>query len=401
MMTGSRFSRQSLCLLLLCSGFQAPTAAAFTTVHHRHHAATPRQSQFKPLFGEKLDKGFGLLEIASGVVPQGAIVQTAKESWKFVWKRFMAELAPQDKTGNYKRPSYGFAETIGVSSKHPDEGGRYHLYVGNPCPWCHKAVLAVKLLGMDESQIGITRLEDDPIKASRGGWIFASDRPDPLKCKDLRELYDKLSPGYKGRCTAPLLVDLKSMSIVSNESSDIVRMLNKCTLGQPMASDRLDLYPKSLEYEIDESNDWVYALLNNGVYRCGFSTSQTAYDQASQDVRQGLERVNDILSRQPYLCGQVFTEADLRLLPTALRFDGAYAPLFRAAGGVRRIRDYPYLFQWLERCWEMDGVAESIDLADACLSYYKQLFPLNPGGILPTPVTATDLGLKEKGSIPA
>jgi putative glutathione S-transferase len=202
-------------------------------------------------------------------------------------------------------------------------------------------------------------------------------------------------------------VDLKTLSIVSNESSDIVRMLNTCTLGgQPTkasddndsdvsdVSDRLDLYPKSLRQEIDKTNDWVYPLLNNGCYRCGFSTSQAAYDQASKDVRQGLERCNDILSRQPFLCGQVFTEADLRLLPTALRFDGAYAPLFRAAGGVVRIRDYPYVFQWLERCWEMEGVPPSIDLADACSSYYKQLFPLNPGGILPTPVTAADLGLK-------
>jgi putative glutathione S-transferase len=391
MTNSSRFPGRSLCLLLLWSGFQVQTATAFTN-HHHHHATTPRQSQ--PLYGEKLDKGFGLLEIASGVVPQGAIVKTAKESWKFVWKRFMAELAPQDKTGNYKRPSYGFAETIGVSPKHPDEGGRYHLYVGNPCPWCHRAALTVNLLGMDQSQIGVTRLQDDPIKASRGGWVFHSDRPDPLECRDLRELYDKLSPGYTGRCTAPLLVDLKSMSIVSNESSDIVRMLNKCTLGQPKASNRLDLYPESLREEIDQTNDWVYLLLNNGVYRCGFSTSQMAYDQASQGVRQGLERCNDILSRQPFLCGQVFTEADLRLLPTALRFDGAYAPLFRAAGGVRRIRDYPYLFQWLERCWEIYGVPESIDLADASLSYYKQLFPLNPGGIIPTPVTAADLGLK-------
>jgi putative glutathione S-transferase len=393
---------------MLWSGFQLETAAAFSPTR----SSTPRsrslqRQQSTRLHGEKLDKGFNLLEIASAVVPQGRVVQTAKESWKFVWKRMMAELAPQDKTGNYRRPSYGFGETIGVSPQHPDEGGRYHLYVGNPCPWCHRTVLAVNLLGMTKNQIGVTRLLDDPVKASRGGWVFTSDRPDPLTCKDLRELYDKLSPGYKGRCTAPLLVDLKTLSIVSNESSDIVRMLNTCTLGgQPTkasddndsdvsdVSDRLDLYPKSLRQEIDKTNDWVYPLLNNGCYRCGFSTSQAAYDQASKDVRQGLERCNDILSRQPFLCGQVFTEADLRLLPTALRFDGAYAPLFRAAGGVVRIRDYPYVFQWLERCWEMEGVPPSIDLADACSSYYKQLFPLNPGGILPTPVTAADLGLK-------
>jgi putative glutathione S-transferase len=327
------------------------------------------------------------------VVPQGKIVQAAKETWKFAWKRMMAELAPQDKSGNYQRPSYGFGAVIG-SADHPDVAGRYHLYVGNPCPWCHRTVLAVKLLGFDDSQIGVTRLEDDPIKASRGGWIFARDRPDPLMCQDLRELYDTLSPGYKGRCTAPLLIDLQSKTIVSNESSDIVRMLDKCTLGKPKADERIDLYPESLQKEINEINDWAYKLLNNGVYRCGFSTSQSAYDQASRDVRQGLDRCNEILSRQPFLCGKAFTEADLRLLPTALRFDGAYAPLFRAAGGVARIRDYPHLDQWLKRCWDLPGVPNSIDLADASASYYKQLFPLNPGGILPTPLTAADLGLE-------
>lgn len=146
--------------------------------------------------------------------------------------------------------------------------------------------------------------------------------------------------------------------------------------------------------EIECINDWVYKLLNDGVYRCGFSTKQYAYDQASKDVRQGLAKANDVLRIQDYLCGDVFTEADLRLLPTVLRFDGAYAPLFRAGGSHLRIRDYPYLLQWLQRCWDIDGVRESIDLQDATTSYYRQLFPLNPGGLIPTPITAADIGLQ-------
>lgn len=347
---------------------------------------------FGPFSPGDLDKGFNLLETASKVVPQGRIVQTAKEGWKFAWKRMMAELAPQDKTGSYRRPSYTFDGKIG-EGKFPDEAGRYHLYVGNPCPWCHRARLSLALRSITSDEVGFTVLEDNPVKASRGGWIFSSAQPDPLGSNDLRELYDKLSPGFKGRCTAPLLVDLKARKIVSNESSDIVRMLDGATFGSDKK--RLQLYPADLANQIDETNEWVYELLNNGCYRCGFSTQQASYDKASADVRHGLRRCEEVLSVQDYLCGDVFTEADLRLLPTVLRFDGAYAPLFRAGGAHLRIRDYPALLRWLQRCWSMDGVKETIDLQDATSSYYRQLFPLNPGGLLPTPITAEDIGLKD------
>ena len=342
--------------------------------------------------GGDLDKGFNLLETASKVVPQGRIVQTAKEGWKFAWKRMMAELAPQDKSGSYKRPSYNFNGWIG-KGKFPDEAKRYHLYVGNPCPWCHRARLSLALRSISSDEVGMTILEDNPVKASRGGWVFSRNQPDPLDSVDLRELYDKLSPGFTGRCTAPLLVDLKARKIVSNESADIVRMLDAATFGNK-DKERMELYPADLANQIDETNDWVYELLSNGCYRCGFATTQAAYDRASADVRHGLKRCEEILSTQDYLCGDVFTEADLRLLPTILRFDGAYAPLFRAGGAHLRIRDYPSLLKWLQRCWTIDGVPETIDLQDATSSYYKQLFPLNPGGLLPTPITAEDMGLE-------
>lgn len=302
-------------VLLPAEAFLGPAAI-------RHRAVRPSTT----CFSNRLDKGFNLLEIASGVVPQGAIVNTAKEGWKFAWQRMMAELAPQDKTGNYVRPSYSFQGQIGTP-QFPDEPGRYHLYVGNPCPWCHRTKLAVNMLGFDAQQMGVTMLLDDPVKASRGGWVFAARQPDPLGNRDLRGLYDQLSPGYQGRCTAPLLVDKKARKIVSNESSDIVRMLNNVSLGK--RGKAIDLYPKELEAEIDATNEWTYKLLNNGVYRCGFSTTQGAYDQASAQVREGLKRCETILQEQDYLCGSTFTEADLRLLPTILRFDAAYAPLFK------------------------------------------------------------------------
>jgi len=350
-------------------------------------------------FGNDLDKGFNILETASKLIPQGRIVSTAKEGWKFAWQRMMAELAPQDKKGSYSRPSYGFGGKIGVDQAFPDEPGRYHLYVGNPCPWCHRARLVMALRNITPDEMGFTQLIDDPVKASRGGWVFNKNIPtnrDPLGSDDLRQLYDKLSPNYQGRCTAPLLVDVKAKKIVSNESSDIVRMLNGVSFGKDSNDNdgRLDLYPAEYQTTIDETNAWTYDLLNNGVYRCGFSTQQGSYDAASADVRKGLERCEAILAKEPFLCGPTFTETDLRLLPTALRFDGVYAPLFRAGGAHLRIRsDYPFLYAWLKRCWALPGVKETIDLGDANASYYRQLFPLNPGGIVPTMVTAKDIGL--------
>lgn len=337
-----------------------------------------------------LDKGFNLLETASKVVPQGAIVGTAKETVKFAWKRMMAELAPQDKGGSYQRPSYSFDGKIG-SLQYPDEPGRYHVYVGNPCPWCHRVRLVLSLRRISTEEVGMTSLVDDPVKASRGGWIFSSQDRDPVgNCRDLRELYDLLSPGYKGRCTAPLLVDKKSKTIVSNESADIVRMLESATFQS--SAKRRDLYPTELQKEIDITNEWVYTLLSNGVYQCGFATTQSAYNEAAAKVQEGLEQCEGVLSTQDFLCGNTFTEADLRLLPTACRFDGVYSPLFKAS--QLRIRDYPAIHAWMQRCWKMPGVPDTIDLADANSSYYKQLFPLNPGGIVPSPVSAATLGLE-------
>ena len=380
-----------------------------------------------------IDKGFNLLEVASKVVPQGNIVKVAKFGWKFVWLRFMTELAPRDKTtGDYKRPTYGFDNAISseTDAEFPVAAGRYHVYVGNPCPWCHRVRLVVNLLDLAPVLDGTTILIDNPEKASRGGWIFDDDEENgprstttttrqPQTFRDLRELYDFLSPGYTGRCTAPLLVDWETRRIVSNESKDIVRMLplllrakeeqqrDETTtttkteadpVGPPIALDPA-VVPSDLQATVDATNDWIYELVNNGVYRCGFATTQGAYEAASKDVREGLARLEAILSEQDFVADpHRFTESDLMLLPTMLRFDGVYAPLFRAAGTQARLQcDYPSVFRWMKRCWrEVPGVRDSIDLTDACESYYRQLFPLNPGGVVPSPpITARSLNLDD------
>lgn len=378
--------------------FLLGNARGFHTSPACSSAIPPGHSQTRiPLRSSQknnLDKGFNILELASGVLPQGNVVVVASEGWKLIWKRMMAELAPQDRTGAYQRPTYTFRSATPTLAT---DVGRYHLYTGNPCPWCHRAVLAMRLLDLKE-QIGWTELEDNPRKASRGGWIFAASRPDRVfgGCRDLRELYDKLSDSgnYRGRCTAPLLVDTRTKTIVSNESSEILRLLNQLARDTSGGSS-IDLVPFQLEQEIDAINAEIYGKLNNGVYRCGFATTQTAYDAANADVLQGLEYCEAKLSTSLYLCGSQLTEADVRLLPTILRFDGVYAPLFRAGGTHTRIRsDFPAIHAWLQRCWNTNpGVRQSIDLADACGSYYAQLFPLNPSGIVPAPVSAKALGL--------
>ena len=331
-----------------------------------------------------VDKGFNLLELASQVVPQGRIVQTAKESWKFLWQRFMVELAPQDRTGAYQRPSYTFGNTLG-STKYPlddiymnpnqltiaagntAKNLRYQLYLGNPCPWCHRVKLVVNVLNLQDVVVGVTQLVDDPIKASRGGWVFDTPPPQAPQIQDLRQLYQLCEPGYQGRCTAPVLVDWKTKSIVSNESKQLVRMLplllhHHQSNPHQNHKNAIDLCPAALQSQIDETNDWIYQCINNGVYQCGFATTQEAYDRASSLVRQGLDRCEQLLQMQPYLCGQQFTESDIFLLPTMLRFDAVYAPLF-GAGGSRHWRlavDFPHIHQWMKRCWQHASQSSSI-----------------------------------------
>lgn len=343
--------------------------------------------------GPKVDKGLGILEWTGSLVPQGLLVKGAKNGWKLAWKTMMKELAPQTADGSYSRPSYDFQARIG-DANFPVESGRYHIYVGNACPWCHRVVLALIVRGLTE-HITVTWAADDPERASRGGWVFNS--PEPVFGKnDLREVYDAAQTRYKGRCTAPLLIDKKQQKLVSNESSDIMRMLNSVSL--PGCND-IDLYPSHLQSEIDEVNDLVYDKINNGVYKSGFSTSQGAYDRAQRELYTALAAVEQRLSQHRFLVGDKLTEADLRLYPTIIRYDSAYAILFKCS--KHRVSDYPNLKAWLRDMYQLKvpssglQVKDSVDVADACRSYFQQLFPLNPGGIVPAGPTLDDLKLSE------
>jgi len=333
-------------------------------------------------------RGLGILEWTGGLVPQGGIVTAAKLGWKQIWLAFMRELAPQSSKGEYQRPGYAFDGAIGEGEFPLELNGRYVLYIGNPCPWCHRVLMAVALRGLESTVIRVVQLRDDPEKASRGGWVMAEGREPYFGATDLRQIYDACTPGgYTGRCTAPLLVDTKAKKIVSNESSSIVTMLNRVHVSD--VSSAINLRPEELCRQIDELNATLFDTVNNGVYKCGFATEQAAYDAAFQELYAVLEDLNAQLATRRFLLGDKFTEADLRLFPTAARFDPVYAILFKC---TRRWSEFEHLQRWYMDCAMLPipgrgnrVLLSTVDVDDCKRSYFTQLFPLNPGGIVPGP----------------
>lgn len=397
----TRLSLACLLLLPLAASFSPPALPTITTFTTEASLCTFRQYAAHRARGgvlgavcqdqaPKVSKGYNVLELTGAIIPQGKLVAGVKTGWKFAWTTLMRELAPQSKDGSYVRPKYTFQERISnqAGANFPDEPGRYHLYAGKACPWCHRVELVRAIRGI-ESYLSMTIVLDRPEEASRGGWIFQRTDPDPVfGAKDLREVYDaSVRGGYRGRCTAPLLVCKKTKSIVCNESADLVRMLNRVQA----APGTVDLYPEELRTLIDSTNEWVYEDINNGVYRCGFATTQVGYDKAEEKLFQALDRVDQILSKSRFLCGDKFTEADLRLFPTMFRFDSVYHILFRCSR--RRVQDYPNIKGWLSDVYAIKGVKLTCDLKATVDSYFTQLFPLNPGGIVARGPSPTELGL--------
>jgi len=349
--------------------------------------------------------GLGLLNWLGPVIPQGALVTGVKAGWRAAWQTMMTELAPQSRDGEYQRPKYAFDGAIAEDpvGRFPSVSGRYVLYLGNACPWCHRVSLTVALRGL-EDRVRIVKMTDDAERASRGGWVFESDRPDPVfRARDLREVYDLQSGKsytYEGRCTAPLMVDAERKVAVNNESADIARMLNDVewlgSVNGPNKSSRYDegsvqLRPPELANDIDSLNDWLYTKLNNGVYRCGFSTNQAAHNRAAVDVVEALETLEKRLGESRFMHGDKVTESDVRAFPTIVRFDAVYATLFKCSS--RRVADMPNLRAWMRDFYLLPGVRETVDVDGYRTSYFGQLFPLNPGGIVPVGPTAKDLGL--------
>ena len=256
---------------------------------------------------------------------------------------------------------------------------RYHLYVSLACPWAHRTLIFRKLKGL-EQMIGVSVVHWH--MADRG-WTFATDDAatgDRLHgLGQLHELYTKAKPDYSGRVTVPVLWDKERQTVASNESSEIIRMLNAAF--DDIGALPGDYYPEPLRAEIDSVNERVYDTVNNGVYRSGFATTQDAYEEAVTALFDSLDWLEERLSRQRYLVGDRLTEADWRLFTTLVRFDPVYVGHFKC--NLRRIVDYPNLWAYTRELYQMPGIAETVHMGHIKRHYYGSHGTINPTGIVP------------------
>ncbi len=258
------------------------------------------------------------------------------------------------------------------------EADRYHLYVSAACPWAHRTVIFRKLKKL-ENIISLSTVEPDMLTH---GWSFSSTGKytDHLYAYNyLHEIYTRADTNFTGQITVPVLWDKKHNTIVNNESSEIIRMFN--SVFNKLTGDTSDYYPPALQKEIDAINQPIYDYINNGVYRCGFATSQAAYERAVGLLFKQLDHVERILSEKRYLSGKQITEADWRLFTTLVRFDAVYVGHFKC--NLRRIADYPNLSNYLRELYQTPGIAETVDIDYIKRHYYYSHNSINPTRIIP------------------
>ncbi|MFI0847295.1 glutathione S-transferase family protein [Mesorhizobium sp. IMUNJ 23232] len=307
--------------------------------------------------------------------------QLVDGKWQDVWYstretggRFVRSEAPwRDWVSADGKPAPG--RTRGFTA----EPGRYHLYVSYACPWAHRTLIfrVVKKL---EDVISVSVVHHF---MGKDGWTFLAEdgaTGDDLYGLDfLHQIYTKADPRYSGRVTVPVLWDRKEQTIVSNESPEIIRMLNAAF--DEWGDKSVDFYPEALRTEIDEINALVYPAINNGVYRAGFATTQEAYEEAFGELFSALDTLEERLSRQCYLVGGKITEADWRLFTTLARFDPVYVGHFKC--NLRRIADYPNLSNYLRDLYQVLGVAETVNMHHIKSHYYGSHTTINPTRIVP------------------
>ena len=305
-------------------------------------------------------------------IPPSWIVQTGRSIWTNIWHLMMSQLAPPNDRGEYQRPQSEFRNRID-GHKYAAQPRRYRLYVGWSCPWAHRTLVVRALKGL-EAAIEIVVVSGD---ANAGGWTLPKSEHD---CQTLAQLYRFATPGYTGRSTVPMLWDNQTYSIVNNESAEIIEILNS-EFNECAQHPELDLAPIDLQDAIADWNDTIYQTVNNGVYRCGFAQTQAAYDKAYTELFATLDRLNELLATQAYICGELLTLADIRLFTTLIRFDLVYYTLFKC--NHRQVRDYPQLLAYVAKIYQLPGVAATCNFPTVLQDYYGNLFPLNPGGIIP------------------
>jgi putative glutathione S-transferase len=278
--------------------------------------------------------------------------------------------------GKFVRQDSAFRDWIGAEGgQFPAEAGRYHLYVSLACPWAHRTLIFRELKGL-ASLIDVTIVSSDMLDK---GWEF-KDAPEPLYGYTLaHQLYTHAKADYTGRVSVPILWDKKTQTIVSNESADIIRMFNSAF--NDLTGNQTDYCPKADQAEIDAVNELVYDGINNGVYKCGFATTQAAYDEAVDTLFEALDDLENRLSSSPYLVGDYITEADWRLFTTLIRFDAVYFGHFKC--NKKQIADYPNLSRYLLDLYQQPNIAETVDIEHIKRHYYFSHESINPTRVIP------------------
>ncbi|MEF1163387.1 glutathione S-transferase family protein [Vibrio parahaemolyticus] len=278
--------------------------------------------------------------------------------------------------GKFVREDAGFRDWIKNDSEavFQPESGRYHLYVSLACPWAHRTLIFRKLKGL-EPHIDVTVVCPDMLSQ---GWQMGL--PEPLFGHTrMHQIYTQAKPDYTGRVTVPVLWDKKTNTIVSNESSEIIRMFNSAF--NDLTGNHDDYYPEPLRGVIDEWNDYIYPNVNNGVYRCGFATSQEAYEEALESLFSALDKIDAHLATHRYLAGNKITEADWRLFTTLVRFDAVYVGHFKC--NKQRIADYVNIQGYLKELYQIDGIADTTDFYHIKRHYYFSHTGINPTQVVP------------------
>ena len=294
-------------------------------------------------------------------------------------------VASEEKTrvsasGEFVRGVTSFREWVRRDGSSPfaPAADRYHLLVAHNCPWAHRAIITRNLKGLQDlitMSIAVPRRDED-------GWWFNDgiDEFQPVEGRlPLHRYYSAAEGAYSGSATVPVLWDRETKTIVSNESAEIIRMLN--SEFDEVGANGLDLYPEELREEIEAVNEWVYAKINNGVYKCGFARSQEAYDAAFDPLFEALDAVEQRLTQHRYLVADRLTLADVRLFTTLARFDAVYHGHFKC--NLRRIVDYPAMSEYVRDLFQTEGIGETVEIDIYKSGYYGRSPGINPRGIIP------------------
>ena len=286
-----------------------------------------------------------------------------------------------DEKGSYARLPRTFENKISSDdAAYTPDSERYHLYVSYACPWATRALIYRKLKSL-EDHISVDVVHPDLLEE---GWAFDDSYPGATKeslygFKFLRELYQKSDPNVTTSVTVPVLWDKQTETIVNNESSQVIRIFNSAF--NELTGNNENYYPNHLQEEINKLNDWIYSSVNNGVYKCGFAKTQESYDEAVTALFEALDELDQRLAKSKYLIEDILTEADLRLIPTLLRFDVAYVTHFKC--NIKRIIDYKHLSRYVNDLMTIPAIKDSTKFDHIKQHYYFSHKEINPYRIVP------------------